>query len=142
MNIDLRRLINNVDEKIILDDFIEFDESYLENCDIKQLNNVRYVGSIRKNLDDVYTLNLNVTGSMIIPCSLSLEDTNYDFNIYINEILTYNESKDEEYIKIMKNSIDIIPIIWQNIVMEIPIKVKSPKIDEIEYKAKYNIKEE
>jgi len=142
MNIDLRRLINNLDEEIKLNDFVEFDQSYLENCEIKKLENVYVNGSINKNLDDIYTLSLNVTGTMVIPCSLSLEDTNYKFNININEILTDTEEKDEEYIKIINNSIDIIPIIWQNIVMEIPIKVVNPEIDVNEYKSRYNIKEE
>ena len=36
----------------------------------------------------------------------------------------------EEYVKIMQNNIDIISIIWQNIVLEIPLRVVSEDIDD------------
>ena len=35
----------------------------------------------------------------------------------------------EEYVKIIQNSIDILPIIWQNIILEVPLKVVSPDIE-------------
>ena len=67
---------------------------------------------------------------MVLPCAITLEDVNYPFCININEILSEWDLDDEKYIKIINNSIDIMPIIWENIVMEIPLKVvsKSSKI--------------
>ena len=35
----------------------------------------------------------------------------------------------EENNKIINNSIDLIPIIWQNIILEVPLKVVSPDIE-------------
>ena len=32
--------------------------------------------------------------------------------------------------KILNNSIDLLPIIWQNILVEVPIRVVSPDIEE------------
>ena len=45
--------------------------------------------------------------------------------------MSENVDNNEEYIKIINNSIDIMPIIWQNIVVEIPIKVVSPNLDDV-----------
>jgi uncharacterized protein len=36
----------------------------------------------------------------------------------------------EDFDKIINNSIDLVPIIWQNILLEVPIRVVSPDIKE------------
>ncbi len=68
---------------------------------------------------------------MILPCSITLEDVAYPFNINIDEALTEEDVKEENFIKIINKSIDIIPIIWQNIVMEVPLKVTSQKAESL-----------
>ena len=37
--------------------------------------------------------------------------------------------REKTYEKIINNSIDLIPIIWQNIILEVPLKVVSPDIE-------------
>jgi uncharacterized protein len=58
-----------------------------------------------------------------------LVDVNYPFNIKIYEVIDLESKENEEYLKIDKNSVDILPLIWQNIVLEIPLKVLSPNLD-------------
>ena len=128
MKIDLTKLLNSFIEEVTFEDFIIFDESYIEKSEIKELKDVFVKGSIKKNSNDLYSLDINVTGIMVLPCSISLENVDVPFNININEVL--NETSDfEEYIKINDKYIDIIPIVWQNIVMEIPLKVVSPNLN-------------
>ena len=57
---------------------------------------------------------------MVLSCSLTLEPVDYPFDIKIEENLN-------EIIKKTQKTIDILPIIWENILMEIPMKVVSPK---------------
>ncbi len=125
MNIDLTRLINSYIEEIEIDNIINFNNNYINNTDIRKLDDVKIKGSISKTEADIYNLHLDVKGKMILPCSLTLEDVEYPFLIEINEILSDIDEDDEKYLKINGNSIDIMPIIWQNIVLEIPSKVVS-----------------
>jgi uncharacterized protein len=129
MNIDLTKLLHGLIEEITFDDTIEYDKEYIDRTEIKDLKPVRVHGNIRNTMNDLCTLDLVIEGMMILPCSITLEDVEYPFHIETTEILSENIEDDEEYIKISDNSIDILPIVWQNIVMEIPLKVVSPNVD-------------
>ena len=129
MIIDLTKLLNSYVEEITFEDVVAFDESYLKNTEIRELNNVYVTGIINKTMDDMYSLSMNITGEMIVPCSVSLEDVKIKLDIEVNEVLTDNEEFIDEGIKITNKTIDIYPIIWENILMEIPIKVISENLD-------------
>ena len=62
---------------------------------------------------------------MILPCSVTLKDVLYPFSFKIDGILEEIESENEYFLKKSENTIDIFPIIWENILMEIPMKVVS-----------------
>ena len=124
MNIDLNRLINNFIDKIEVDEIISFDDTHIKNTDIRKLEDVVVKGTISKSESDIYYLNLLVAGTMILPCAITLEDTEYPFSIEISEIFSDIEEKEERYFKINGNSIDIMSIIWQNIVLDINCGLK------------------
>jgi uncharacterized protein len=123
LKIDLTRLMNNFIESIDINEVINFDDSYLTNTAIRRLSDVKVTGSISKTMADMYYLKLLVAGTMILPCAITLEDVEYNFGIEINEILSDIDDEDEKYLKINGNCIDILPIIWQNIVLEVPFRV-------------------
>lgn len=125
MKIDLLKVkysgSNNIDETITID------QSYYKNTSINDLSKIRVVGDIDYNDDDTFNLGLTVSGEMTLPCNITLEDVVYPFIIEITEIIDQTNNKNEDYIKIINNILDIMPIIWQNIVVEIPLRVVSPK---------------
>lgn len=129
MKIDISKLLSSYEDEISFEDTVNIDKEYLSNTDIRELKDVHVVGNIKKNINDNLLLNMQVDGVMILPCSVSLVDVEYPFHIEISEICSENDDENEEYVKINENSIDILPIIWQNIVMEIPLKVVSPNLD-------------
>ena len=129
MKIKLSRLINKFDEQVDIATKVTFNEDYLNKTEIRSISEIEVVGSIRTTGDDLYTLTLDIKGEMILPCAITLEDVTFPFRTSINEILTENDTEEENHIKIIEHSIDIMPIIWQNIVMEIPLKVVSPKVN-------------
>ncbi len=131
MVIDLLKLKLNQVKEIIIDDKITLDKDLYSNLDIKDIKDVYLKGNIVYHGDESFELNLNIKTKLILPCSVTLEDVIYDIDVNINEDLG---SKDEEYIKIINNSIDLIPIIWQNILLEIPLKVTKDDIDRSNYK--------
>ena len=72
-----------------------------------------------------YNMHLKLTGVMVLPCSITLKEVEYPFDIETDVKISNEDELDDECVRINQNSIDIIPIIWQNIVLEIPIKVVS-----------------
>jgi uncharacterized protein len=127
MHIDINKILNYSLDEILFEDQITIDSSYLKTTEIRKLSDVKIDGIIKREVDDVISLNLSIDGVMILPCSISLEDVTYPFHIEVYEVI--DEEINGEYLKIDKNSIDILPLIWQNIVLEIPIKVVSPNVD-------------
>lgn len=123
MNINLLKLKLNQVKKIEISDKINIDKEYLKNTDIKDISEVIVKGKILYHGEDVFELNLNVKCELTIPCSVTLEDVKVNIDINIEEDIT------EENNKIINNTIDLIPIIWQNIILEVPLKVVSPNVD-------------
>lgn len=129
MNFDLTRLRNGIDKKIIVNELYSFKEDELNGTDVKELNNMHVEGEISLNaLDDIY-LSLQVIGTMIIPCAITLKPVEVPFDIIIEGDLSEFLEEKTENLKNNINSIDILPIIWENILMEIPTRVVSTDAD-------------
>ena len=116
MELDLNELIQK--EKIIIASEVNFPKEDLTKAGILEMKNLKVKGTLDKNMH----LTLNVKGIMVLPCSLTLEPTDYPFTVEIEE----NLEELLENSKKTQKTIDILPIIWENILMEIPIKVVNP----------------
>ena len=90
-----------------------------EGTDIQKMTEVKVTGTITKDVADDYFINLNIQGTMTLPDSLTLEPVEYPFDINVDE----NLEEVAENFKKSDKTIDILPIIWENILMEIPIRV-------------------
>jgi len=120
MNIDIKKLKAGIEEYTFIDITYSFSKEELGNTSITKLNNVNITGSISKESDS-FLVDLRVLGTMIIPCSISLKPVSHSFEIEINENIFEK----------ITNTIDIFPIVWENILMEIPIKVTSSDLSDL-----------
>ena len=125
MNYDLVRLNNNIDKYINVNEVYSFNEEDFEGTDLLKLENVKIEGEIFKNSLGNIELDLNVEGVMVLPCAITLKPVNYPFNIQISGEIEELMGNIEENSTNFQNSIDILPIIWENILMEIPMRVVS-----------------
>ena len=98
--------VMNIDEEYTLED---------RNNDILDLEPVKVKGDISLNSDGEYYTNLLVNGKMLIRDSISLEEVWYPFSFTIEENIDDFDKKDE-------NILDICAILWQNIVLEVPLR--------------------
>ena len=88
MNIDLTRLRSGVDKKTVIDITYSFDKETLGK-DIKSLDNVKISGEITRNSMDDYILDVNVKGTAIMSCAITLKDVPYDFDINLHAIISF-----------------------------------------------------
>lgn len=117
MKLDLFKLNNN--DYIEIDEFVEFPEDFYINMDIRKVKNVKVNGIIRINNLDEIEVDLNCTGEFILPCAITLEDVSYNFSTKIEEnIGNFNDFYDNR-----QKALDILPLLWENIVSEVPIRV-------------------
>lgn len=134
MNIDLTKLITNMEEEITINTSIEFDQSFFSTCSIRSLKNTSLEANITKLCDGGYEIEGKIKGIMILPDDITLEDTEVPFESTFDEKFDENKINDENKLKIIKNRLDISDFLWQNILVEIPLKVKSEKSENLTLK--------
>ena len=132
MNIDLLRLKNNVDKVIEINEDISFDCFDFSGTDLIDLKDVHVSGNLTKDSMDDICLYLSVSGVMVLPCAITLEEVLHNFSFVVDDKLE-NILEELKNDKKIENTIDILPIIWENILMEIPMRVVSPnaKLDNL-----------
>ena len=123
MIIDLLKLRNNIVKEIVIDEFVSIGDNLMHNTELLGIKDVHVSGNLVKNAMDDIVLNLSVSGIMVLECALTLKPVDYPFMYDINGNL---EDFLEEIDKKVENTIDILPIIWENILMEIPMRIVSP----------------
>lgn len=128
--IDLSRLNTGVVEYIDINEECQFSEEQLRNSGILDLKDTKVIGSISREGNNHY-LECSINGIMVVPCSLTLKPVDYLFDIKVEGILEDLFEEIGEIIKNNQNTIDILPIIWENILMEIPMKVVSDQTDDV-----------
>lgn len=129
LEISLLKLKLNQVNHIDIDNIVEIDSSYYENTDIKEIDEVHLKGKVIYHGEDEYELILNIKCNLTLECSISLEKVVKPIDIDISEYISQIDANITENNKIINNTIDLIPIIWQNIILEVPLKVISPNVD-------------
>jgi len=118
MNID----ISKVNEKgIVIDEVVSFGEEYIKNTPIQKLDDIEVKGRVYYSVTNEVVLEASVKGTMVLLDAIDLEPINYPINLEISEVLSEND--DEKMEKDVK-TLDIMDILWQNIVLEVPISIK------------------
>ena len=109
----------NMNNRVEIDSDVNFPEDY-DMGDIKSLKNVHVNGVLSIGEDDELNYNLEISGTMILEDSVTLEETEYSFLSDAED----SAGNYEKYLNKNRNLLDILPILWENIVSEVPIQVK------------------
>lgn len=129
--IDISKLLSNIEKSLIIDEILIYEQEFLDNTDIISISPVSVKGSISKNDIEGLELNIVVTGELVLPCAVTLKPVKYPFSFEINEIIT---EKDENNLKKDVNTLELKPYLWENILVEIPLRIVSEDAYEKEYK--------
>ena len=117
--IDLTRLFVGNVSSISLDGTYIIPKSLYEKSEILDLSEIKVNGHI-STVDEEYTIIANVSGIMTINDSISFNEVKYPFNIDISEKL-------DDFLEKNEKSLDIIDFLWQNIVLEVPLRYTETK---------------
>ena len=110
MFIDITRLQNRSTNEFLYKNTIVLDEALYKNTDIRKLSPVEVSADIKRITDTSYKMSLEIKGEMTLPCSITLNDVIYPFDIKTEVKLSNEDEEDEEYVKIIQKNIDIISI--------------------------------
>ncbi len=130
MEYNLLRLKNDLERFIPIEEEYSFFKEQLKGTDVISLDNMKVVGEITKDAIDNIYLNVDVSGTLVLPCAITLKPVDYPFNIKIEGNIDELVEENEKSVKKDENTLDILPIIWENILMEIPMRVVSKGAEE------------
>lgn len=109
-------------EQVVFDDFKSV------NNDVRGLSPVEIKGTIEmiKNRKEIL-FHLTIFGTLEMTCAVSLKSVSYPFTIETVETMTYDKYADKEaygdYHYIKGQDVDIRPLVWELIFLEIPSRV-------------------
>ncbi len=102
--------------------------------EIRKVSPIRVKG--RADVDShKVAFHLHITGTFTLPCSRTLADVEYPFDIHSIETfllkpLDYEVDENEEIHRIVGGVVDLGPIVYELVLLEIPIQVFSPEAEE------------
>jgi uncharacterized protein len=96
--------------------------------DIIDIKDVTIDGELSIDYDDNINMFAYVKGTFILSDAYTLEPVDYPFEVNIDE----NIGKYDDFYNKNKNTLDILPFLWENIVSEVPIRyTKSDKTPDL-----------
>ena len=113
-------IITNLENVLLYDDInldidqdVIIDESKYFLPEIKSIKSMHFKGNIFEDNEGYIKMNGEINGVLILEDSINLEEREFNISKEISENI-------DEYLENNDNSIDIIDILWQNIVLEVP----------------------
>ena len=114
--IKLEKTNNQIDEIVDL-------SSYIDNSDIIKISPVEVVGDFEIYDGEEFVFYLDIKCILTLPCAITLDEVEYPIDISVEEV--FSHAKDDDVNNIEGITIDLLPIIWSNIILEKPMRVIS-----------------
>ena len=119
------QLLQAPNHTIAFEDTIDFDPAaFAKMNQIRGLQDVTVSGNIHYDVtSDRVQAELDVEGVMIVPCSITLDDVEYEFHTKSLEVFSFEKTEDEDVHEVKGDVVELLPVIFQLILMEVPLKI-------------------
>jgi uncharacterized protein len=127
----LNQLQQYVHQGLTFDETIDLSDVKKMNDEIREISPVRVTGDASFSQGNV-TFNVNIQGEMTLPCSRTLVDVEYPFDIDAREVFSLKSTsygEDEEIHTIEGEILDLTPYLKEHILLEIPLQIFSQDDD-------------
>ncbi len=123
---DLNKVpIKSMQENVL----VNIPKVYYQNTDILDIPDFVIMLKIFKDNNQDYHLFLTSKAKMVLKDALTLDEVMYPFELNIEEKITDDNENLQNFIKKQQNTLDIIGVLWENIVLEIPISYSTSKLE-------------
>ena len=108
-----------------IDELVDFSDIVNAHDEIRKLSKVKVTGTGQLQGKKV-VFNLHIEGTMTLACALTLDDVEYPFDydsveVFVLDADLYEEGEDEYLVT--GTTIELAPVIWQNILLQKPLRV-------------------
>ncbi|MBM6618566.1 YceD family protein [Bacillus suaedaesalsae] len=128
----IHQLKKYLHKPLTLDEVIEVSELKKKNHEIRDVSPVKVTGRVDVSSDKA-TFHLHLTGTLVLPCSRTLVDVELPFDITTTEHFLLQPAEyevDVDFHEPQGEVIDLMPVIEENILLEIPMQIFAENPDE------------
>jgi uncharacterized protein len=105
---------------------------YIESTDIIRISDVHVKGDFETFDAEEFIFYLSIDCTLILPCAITLKEVEYPLSIDVEEVFTTYKNDESNIIEGI--TIDLLPIIWSNIILEKPMRILSENAyDEVDF---------
>ncbi len=101
----------------------DFSEEAKNVEDILNIDITLVEGTITRVDDDIFKCQYHLKVMLTLACALTLEPVEYLVDINQEDLIGYANDENDDVIEITNNTIDLRNIVWDNILVNIPIRV-------------------
>ena len=112
---------------VSFDEDVEIEKDvFKENTRINDVKEVHVDGQGYLD-DDKFYLNLHIQGVTLIPDAITGKEIEYPFETSSEELFCFEECDEEEAWLVENDTVDIMPAVITNILLEVPLQVTNAK---------------
>jgi len=121
-------ILRSADKALVLDEEIAFSPATFDGNDrLRKLEKVHVTASgLWDGNQNVLRVHLDVSGVMVVPCAITDEDVLVEFKTEDDPVFSFGKTDDEEAIEVKGDTVELMPVVYPLIMMEIPLKVVKP----------------
>ena len=122
MKWSMQQLYRYINEPLEFEGKVDYAE-YVKNCgDIIRMDEVEYSGKCSVIGTDRFLFELSIKTTMYLEDCWTLEEVPFEVDLEVDEIFCKDiDDEDARYIE--KNTVDLYDIIWENVLLEKPIRI-------------------
>lgn len=102
---------------------IDFSNEAEQVEDIQSIGIALVEGTISRVDDDIFRCTYHLKVELVLSCSLTLEPVNYLMDFEQEDLIGYANEKYDDVVEISGNTVDLNAIVWDNIIVNIPIRI-------------------
>jgi uncharacterized protein len=124
-------ILRSADKALVMDEDITFLPSTFEgNNRLRRLEKVHVSAEGRWDANqNVVRVHLDIRGDMVVPCAITDEDVLIGFKTDDDVVFSFEKTDDEYAILVKGDTIELMPIIYPLIMIEVPLKVVKPGLE-------------
>ena len=122
MKWSMQQLYRYINEPLEFEGKVDYTE-FVKNCgDIIRMDEVEYSGKCSVIGTDRFLFELSIKTTMYLEDCWTLEEVPFEVDLEVDEIFCKDiDDEDARYIE--KNTVDLYDIIWENVLLEKPIRI-------------------
>lgn len=131
MKIELSKIPTN---GLIINTDVILEKALYKDAEILDIKDLHIEGIVNYDYENNLVIQLEVKGKFLLEDAITLDSIDYPFSCDIEEKIENISEYCGDFFEKSKNTLDISEILWENIVLEIPISATNANSDELSLK--------